>query len=130
MEWTTGVEHWTGLLECHAHKLVVYLSMRIILSHSKDCTDKMYEPRIMSSLAGQPLHKRGRVWSTSHHEFVLQSQQWASSTSSNSMLFAVSRDAVLAGLFGARHTEYACTRLVCVHSTRTSYYTSMRGICG
>ena len=48
--------------------------------------------------------------------------------SSNSMLFAVSRDAVLAGLFGARHTEYACTRLVCVHST--SYYTSMRVICG
>ena len=21
VEWTTGVEHWTGLLECHAHKL-------------------------------------------------------------------------------------------------------------
>ena len=38
------------------------------------------------------------------------------------MLFAVSRDAVLAGLFGARNTEYACVRLVCVHST--SYYTS------
>ena len=35
---------------------------------------------IKPSLAGQPLHKRGRVWSTSHHEFVLQSQQWASST--------------------------------------------------
>ena len=40
MEWnggmTTGVEHWTGLLECHAHKLVAYLArylgMRIILS--------------------------------------------------------------------------------------------------
>ena len=32
------------------------------------------------SLVGQPLHKRGRVWSTSHHEFVLQSQRWASST--------------------------------------------------
>ena len=28
MEWTTGVEHWTGLLECHAHKLVVYLGMQ------------------------------------------------------------------------------------------------------
>ena len=48
-----------------------------------------------SSLADQPLHKRGRVWSTSHHEFVLQSQQWVG-VSSNSMLFAVSRDAVLA----------------------------------
>jgi hypothetical protein len=34
------------------------------------------------SLVGQPLHKRGRVrvWSTSHHQFILQSQQWASST--------------------------------------------------
>ena len=21
VEWTTGVEHWTGLMECHAHKL-------------------------------------------------------------------------------------------------------------
>ena len=33
----------------------------------------------------------------------------------NSMLFAVSRDAVLAGLFGARHTEYTRARLVHVH---------------
>ena len=40
MEWTTGVEHWTGLLECHAHKL------GCILGHAhntksfqaKDCT--------------------------------------------------------------------------------------------
>ena len=22
VEWTTGVEYWTGLLECHAHKSV------------------------------------------------------------------------------------------------------------
>ena len=21
VEWTTGVEYWTGLLECHAHNL-------------------------------------------------------------------------------------------------------------
>ncbi len=32
------------------------------------------------SLADQPLRKRGRVWSTSHREFMLQSQQWASTT--------------------------------------------------
>ena len=32
------------------------------------------------SLTGQPLHKRGRVWSTSHHDFMLQTRQWASST--------------------------------------------------
>ena len=24
VEWTTGVEHWTGLLECHAHKVYAY----------------------------------------------------------------------------------------------------------
>ena len=44
MEWTTGVKHWTGLLECHAHKLVAY-----ILGHAhntksfqaKDCTKCM-----------------------------------------------------------------------------------------
>ena len=27
VEWTTGVGHWTGLLECHAHKLVAYFGM-------------------------------------------------------------------------------------------------------
>ena len=61
----------------------------------------------------------------------VSSGQAVQGVSSNSMLFAVSRDAVLAGLFGARHTEYAlyiyiyiyiyiyaCTRFVCVHSTR------------
>ena len=59
----------------------------------------------------------------------VSSGQAVQGVSSNSMLFAVvSRDAVLAELFGARHTEYACARLVCVHST--SYYTSMRVICG
>ena len=58
----------------------------------------------------------------------VSSGQVVQGVSSNLMLFAVSRDAVLAGLFGARHTEYACARLVCVHST--SYYTSMRVICG
>ena len=65
----------------------------------------------------------------------VSSGQAVQGVSSNSMLFtfAVSRDALLAGLFGARHTEYACARLVyiyiyiyiiyivCVHST--SYYT-------
>ena len=41
LEWSTGLE--TGLLECHAHKLVVYLylGMRIILNHSKDGTKCM-----------------------------------------------------------------------------------------
>ena len=58
----------------------------------------------------------------------VSSGQAVQGVSSNSMLFAVSHDAVLAGLFGARHTEYACAWLVCVHST--SYYTSMRIICG
>ena len=43
----------------------------------------------------------------------VSSGQAVQGVSSNSMLFAVSRDAVLAGLFGARHTEYACARLVC-----------------
>ena len=55
----------------------------------------------------------------------VSSGQAVQGVSSNSMLFAVSRDAVLAGLFCARHTEYACARLVyivCVHST--SYYMS------
>ena len=46
----------------------------------------------------------------------VSSGQAVQGVSSNSMLFAVSRDAVLAGLFGARHTEYAFARLVCVHS--------------
>ena len=48
----------------------------------------------------------------------VSSGQAVQGVSSNSMLFAASRDAVLAGLFGARHTEYACARLVCVHSTQ------------
>ena len=67
----------------------------------------IFAPR-WDSLAGQPLHKRGRVWSTSHYEFMLQSQQWQAvrGVSSNSMLFAVSHDAVLAGLFGARHSMH------------------------
>ena len=51
----------------------------------------------------------------------VSSGQAVQGVSNNSMLFAASRDAVLAGLFDARHTEYACARLVCVHST--SYYT-------
>ena len=37
----------------------------------------------------------------------VSSGQAVQGVSSNSMLFAVSRDVVLAGLFGARHTEYA-----------------------
>ena len=24
VEWTTGVEYWTGLLECHAHRCILY----------------------------------------------------------------------------------------------------------
>ena len=41
---------------------------------SKKCTtcgvtfDKRGIVVSIASLAGQPLHKRGRVWSTSHHE--------------------------------------------------------------
>ena len=44
MEWNGGMDYWsgalawTGLLECHAHKLVAYLGMRIILSRSKPRT--------------------------------------------------------------------------------------------
>ncbi len=37
----------------------------------------------------------------------VSSGQAVQGVSSNSMLFVVSRDAVLAGLFGAHHTEYA-----------------------
>ena len=38
VEWSDGMEQWNGLLEwstgleCHAHKLVAYLGMCIILS--------------------------------------------------------------------------------------------------
>ena len=39
----------------------------------------------------------------------VSSGQAVQGVSSNSMLFAASRDAVLAGLFGACHTEYACS---------------------
>ena len=45
----------------------------------------------------------------------VSSGQAVQGVSSNSMLFAVSRDAVLAGPFGARHTEYAFARLVSQH---------------
>ena len=77
-----------------------------------------------TSLTGQPLHKRGRVWSTSHHEFVLQSQQWVSTTmcdQSNSMLIVVNCDVLcvaLAGLFSACHTMQ-CNAVVCA-CTRTA----------
>ena len=105
------------------------MKVELVVQHGSSFQRKILNSYCIS-LAGQPLHKRGRVWSTSHHGFVLQSQQWVSSTRCGrvSMLFAVSRDAVLARLFGVRHTEYASAQLVCVHST--SYYTSMRVICG
>ena len=41
MDYWSGALDWTGLLECHAHKLVAHLGMRIILHHSKDCTKCM-----------------------------------------------------------------------------------------
>ena len=54
----------------------------------------------------------------------VSSGQAVQGVSSNSMLFAVSRDAVLAGLFGARHTEYACARLVCAMRACTARATT------
>ena len=55
----------------------------------------------------------------------VSSGQAVQGVSSNSMLFnfAASRDAVLAGLFGARHTEYACARarLVCAMRARAQH---------
>ena len=44
------------------------------------CETLIFVCLFVPSLVGHPLHKRGRVWSTLHHEFVLQTQQWASST--------------------------------------------------
>ena len=63
MQWIDSSQLWYNLTAHHS----IYENQAVTLY----TTD---------SLAGQPLHKRGRVWSTSHHEFVLQSQQWASST--------------------------------------------------
>ena len=83
--------------------------------------------RQAGSLAGQPLREEGsgqlRIMSLCCR---VSSGQAVQGVSSNSMLFAVSRDAVLAGLFGARHTEYACARLVCAMRACTARATTRR----
>ncbi len=56
----------------------------------------------------------------------VSSGQAVQGVSSNSMLFVVSRDVVLAGLFGACHTEYARARLVCVHSMHKLLHVNVR----
>ena len=34
VEWTTGVDYWTGLLECHAHKCTVHsMTAHALLTH-------------------------------------------------------------------------------------------------
>ena len=52
------MEHWTGLLECHAHKLVAYLDMRIILSHSKDCTKCMSQGSLAALIPMSSIESR------------------------------------------------------------------------
>ena len=36
VEWTTGVKYWTGLLECHAHKIILSLFHGLILGETTE----------------------------------------------------------------------------------------------
>ena len=42
VEWTTGVEYWTGPLECHAHKIVTNVHLEY---HYYTCTHTIPWPQ-------------------------------------------------------------------------------------